>query len=106
MFQSLLDRVCNIQSVTKTQSTSGAVTDSWSNIATSVPTRFRKNKDAFGDGKFQVTTEDYKMSFMPTVTIAVGHRIVFENENYSVISVKEDSSRHHKTAYVRKIVFD
>jgi len=98
----MLNTVCDIESPTGTQSGTGAITRGWSKSVVGAKTRYHRNKDQnVLIGTYQVTLEDYKFYFLPSVVISKSDRILIGSDSYEILGVIEDSSGKTKTVYAR-----
>ena len=105
-FFDLLRTPCTIQGKTESQTTSGEVTQSWTDLA-DVMTRFHRNLQPFvTEEGYQVTTLSYKFYFDPAVMISEGHRIKVGTDIYEVLGVFSDSSGHHKEVFAKHVTLD
>jgi len=105
-YEAMLNKTCTIQTKTKTQTTSGQITESFANTYTGVVTRYSPTLRPSVDRSLALDAKIYDGVFYLKVsqTVESGNRIVFESETYEVQAVATDSQGHHKEAYVNKIV--
>ena len=102
-YQSLLIKTCTIKQKTATQTSSGAKTFAWTDKATSVKTRRIKNKEPkIYNEQAKTYIDDYKFYFLLGANIAVGDVISLDSEEYTVLSVDNDSHDHHVKVFANK----
>jgi cell shape-determining protein MreC len=95
-FSKLLNTTCNIQSKSESQGSTGELSLSWSNKATSVPCRIQSGKNAsVSEDIGKRSLVGVKVYFEIDVDINEGDRIVSDGITYDVILVAQDSSGDH-----------
>lgn len=104
-FTKLLNKTCVIQEKTSAQSGLGEITDSWSTKASGVKTRYSQVSRSELIGEYQVTLEDYKFYFEPSVDVLIEDQIVVDSKTFEVKHVATDSSDHNKYAFAKLIQF-
>lgn len=103
-YKSLLNKYCDIQESTATQSELGEVTYDWTVKKANVKTRVsRVSRETVIDGEYRVTVEDFKFYFTRDTAVTRNNRLEIEGETYEIIAIVSDSSDHHKVAYARII---
>lgn len=102
-FTSLLKDTCTIEQKTSAQSSTGAVSPTWTTKASGVPTRKRRNNQPrVYDGIDKTFESDFIFYFLPTVDIAIENRIKdSDGVYYEVLSVAADSEGHHLEVVAR-----
>ena len=108
-YEGLLNKTCTIESPVETQTGTGEISRSWSEVAAGVKTRIHRvtnSREQVLVGDYQVTLEDFKFHFMPSVTVEKNYRIVVGSDTYEVLAVVNDSSGRIKTVFARVKSFD